>query len=59
MPMLFGIRFTMYGYILNYFWADFMFYAWYKTKKASEEYWKEEKRKKDWRDDNDKSDRME
>ena len=63
-PMVLSVRFTMYGYILNYLWADFMFYMWYKTRKVSEEYWKQQKRKKDWqndnrKDDDDESNRME
>ena len=47
------------GYALYYFWADFMFYIWYKHKMAAKEYWDREKRKKDWRDDNDQGDNME
>ena len=39
--------------------AKNMFYIWYKHKMAAKEYWKEQKRKKDWRDDNDDSDHME
>ena len=46
------------GYALNYFWADFMFYMWYKTKRVNEEYIKRRNRLKNWRDD-DESDRME
>ena len=64
LPGIMGIRFTMYGYILNYLWADFMFYIWYKHKMITQEYWKEQKRKQDWknnswRDDDDESNRME
>ena len=58
LPGVFGLRFSMYGYILNYLWADFMFYIWYKHKIITNEYWKQQKRKRDWRDDDD-SDRME
>ena len=59
LPSILGIRFTILGYALNYFWADFMFYIWYKHKMAAKEYWDREKRKKDWRDDNDQGDNME
>ena len=59
LPGVFGLRFTLMGYALNYFWADFMFYIWYKNKILTQEYWKQERRKKDWRDDNDKGDHME
>jgi len=59
LPNMMGLRFSILGYVLNYFWADFMFYAWYKNKALAREYWKEQKRKKNWRDDNDDSDRME
>ena len=51
LPGVMGIRFTVLGYILNYLWADFMFYIWYKTKMSAREYWKEQKRKRDWQDD--------
>ena len=58
LPSILGIRFTILGYALNYFWADFMFYMWYKTKRVNEEYMKRRIRLKNWRDD-DESDRME
>ena len=58
LPGIMGVRFTLMGYVLNYFWADFMFYIWYKHKIITNEYWKQQKRKRDWRDDDD-SDRME
>ena len=58
LPGVMGLRFTIYGYILNFLWADFMFYIWYKHKIITNEYWKQQKRKRDWRDDDD-SDRME
>ena len=59
LPGVMGFRFTLMGYILNYFWADFMFYIWYKHKLAAQGYWKQQKRKKDWKNNNDDSDRME
>ena len=59
LPGILGIRFTIMGYALNYFWADFMFYMLYKTKRVNEEYIKRRNRLKDWRDDNDKGDHME
>jgi|TARA_B100000959_G_scaffold124485_1_gene130771 hypothetical protein len=49
--VILGIRFSVLGYVLNYLWADFMFYIWYKTKMSAREYWKEQKRKRDWQDD--------
>ena len=51
LPGVLGVRFTLLGYVLNYFWADFMFYIWYKTKMSAREYWEEQKRKRDWQDD--------
>ena len=45
LPGVLGVRFTLLGYVLNYFWADFMFYIWYKTKMSAREYWEEQKRK--------------
>ncbi|SVC16960.1 uncharacterized protein METZ01_LOCUS269814 [marine metagenome] len=53
LPGVMGIRFTVLGYILNYLWADFMFYMWYKTKMSAKEYWEEQKRKRDWQDRDD------
>ncbi len=53
LPGVMGIRFTILGYILNYLWADFMFYMWYKTKMSAKEYWEEQKRKRDWQDRDD------
>jgi predicted membrane protein len=59
LPGIIGIRFTLMGYALNFFWADFMFYMWYKHKILSKAYHEEQKRKQNWRDDNDDSNRME
>ena len=53
LPGVLGVRFTLLGYVLNYFWADFMFYMWYKTKMSAKEYWEEQKRKRDWQDRDD------
>ena len=59
LPGILGISFTLMGYALNFFWADFMFYIWYKHKMVNDEYMKKRNRLKDWRDDDDESNRME
>ena len=58
LPGIFGLRFTLMGYVLNYFWADFMFYIWYKAKLRAQIEWEKRQKLREWRDD-DKSDRME
>ena len=57
LPGVFGLRFSVIGYILNYCWADFMFYLWYKAKLRAQIEWEKRQKLKEWRDD-DKSDRM-
>ena len=57
LPGVFGLRFSVMGYILNYFWADFMFYIWYKAKLRAQIEWEKRQKLKEWRDD-DQSDRM-
>ena len=57
LPGVFGLRFSMYGYILNFLWADFMFYVWYKAKLRAQIEWEKRQKLRQWRDD-DKSDRM-
>ena len=51
-PYLLGYRLTVLGAVLNFFWADWIFYHWYKTKLFAQEYLQEEERKKQWRRDN-------
>ena len=51
LPGVFGLRFSVMGYILNYFWADFMFYIWYKAKLRAQIEWERQQRLKQWRDD--------
>ena len=58
LPGVMGLRFTIYGYILNFLWADFMFYIWYKAKLRAQIEWEKRQKLREWRDD-DKSDRME
>ena len=58
LPGVFGLRFSVMGYILNYFWADFMFYIWYKAKLRAQIEWEKRQKLREWRD-NDDSDRME
>ena len=58
LPGIMGVRFTLMGYVLNYFWADFMFYIWYKAKLRAQIEWEKRQRQREWRDD-DESDRME
>jgi|TARA_Y100000310_G_scaffold89556_1_gene86641 hypothetical protein len=57
LPGIMSLRFTMYGYILNFLWADFMFYLWYKAKLRAQIEWEKRQKLREWRDD-DKSDRM-
>lgn len=52
LPYLFGLRLTMFGFLLNLLWADFMFFSWYKAKIKSEKYFKDYERWKKWREDN-------
>ena len=56
-PKIFGLHFTILGYVLNYFWADFMFFVWYKAKLRAQKEWEKRQKLREWRDD-DKSDRM-
>ena len=58
LPGVMGLRFTIYGYILNFLWADFMFYIWYKAKLRAQIEWEKRQRQREWGDD-DESDRME
>ena len=59
LPGVMGLRFTITGYVLNYFWADFMFYLWYKAKLRAQIEWERRQKQKEWRDDDDESNRME
>ena len=59
LPGVFGLRFSVLGYVLNYFWADLMFYLWYKTKLRAQKEWEKRQKLREWRDDDDESDRME
>ena len=57
-PKIFGLQFTLLGYVLNYFWADFMFFTWYKSKLRAQKEWERRQKLKAWRDD-DESNHME
>ena len=35
-PLITGLRYTYFGYLINLLWADFIFYMWYKNKKRKE-----------------------
>ena len=35
-PFLFGIKFTMIGFLLNLIWYDIIFYGWYRVKQQLE-----------------------
>jgi len=35
-PFLFGIKFTMIGFLLNLIWYDIIFYGWYQVKQQIE-----------------------
>ena len=36
LPLITGLRYTIYGYMLNIFWADLIFFMWYKRRKIKE-----------------------
>ena len=57
-PKIVGLQLTLFGYIINYFWADFMFFIWYKAKLRAQIEWEKRQKQREWRDD-DESDRME
>tara|TARA_Y100000758_G_scaffold87297_1_gene59326 strand:+ start:1921 stop:2118 length:198 start_codon:yes stop_codon:yes gene_type:complete len=57
-PRIFGLQFTLLGYVINYFWADFMFFVWYKAKLRAQIEWEKLQKLKQWRDD-DESNHME
>ena len=57
-PKIVGLQLTLLGYVINYFWADFMFFIWYKAKLRAQKEWEKRQKLRDWGDD-DKSDRME
>ena len=56
-PNIFGLQFTLLGYVVNYFWADFMFFVWYKNKLRAQIEWERRQKLRNWRDD-DESNRM-
>lgn len=59
LPGIFGLRFSLMGYVLNYLWADFMFYVWYKAKLRAQKEWERRQKLRAWRsDDDDESNRM-
>ena len=57
-PKIFGLQLTLLGYVINYLWADFMFYVWYKAKLRAQIEWEKRQKLREWRDDDD-SNRME
>ena len=57
-PKIFSLQFTLLGYFVNYFWADFMFFSWYKDKLRAQKEWERRQKLKDLRDD-DESNHME
>ena len=58
-PKIFGLQFTLLGYVINYLWADFMFFHWYKAKLRAQKEWKRRQKIREWRNDDDESNRME
>ena len=58
-PNIVGLQLTLLGYVINYLWADFMFYVWYKAKLRAQKEWEKRQKIREWRDDNDESNRME
>ena len=57
-PRIFSLQFTLLGYVINYFWADFMFFVWYKAKLRAQKEWEKQQKLRQWRDD-DESNHME
>ena len=57
-PKIVGLQLTLLGYVINYLWADFMFYVWYKAKLRAQIEWEKRQKQREWKDD-DESDRME
>ena len=58
-PNIVGLQLTLLGYVLNYFFADLMFFVWYKAKLRAQKEWEKRQKIREWRDDNDESNRME
>jgi len=58
-PKIFGLQLTLLGYVINYFWADFMFFVWYKIKLRAQKEWEKRQKLREWSDDDDESNRME
>jgi|TARA_B100001741_G_C16035593_1_gene361976 hypothetical protein len=56
LPYWFGLRLTALGFAFNFFWADFIFYRWYKTKLMAKQFQKEYERYMKWRRDNGEED---
>ena len=58
-PKIFGLQLTLLGYVINYVWADFMFFVWYKIKLRAQKEWEKRQKLREWSDDDDESNRME
>ena len=52
LPLISGLRYTFYGFILNVFWADLMFFIWYKRRKIKEKELAQKRRKDKYFKDN-------
>ena len=52
LPLISGLRYTFYGFILNVFWADLMFFIWYKRRKIKEKELAQKRRRDKYFKDN-------
>jgi hypothetical protein len=50
-PLIIGLRFSLLGYAMNYFWFDYMFFMWYKAKVVKQIEWERRQKRKEFRDD--------
>ena len=51
-PLITGLRYTLYGYMLNIIWADLMFFIWYKHRKIKKKELAQKKRRDKYFKDN-------
>ena len=52
LPLISGLRYTFYGFILNVLWADLMFFIWYKRRKIKEKELAQKRRRDKYFKDN-------
>ena len=52
LPLITGLRYTLYGYMLNIIWADLMFFIWYKHRKIKKKELAQKRRRDKYFKDN-------